>query len=118
MLEQVEQAERGLLVDGVVQLALGVQPAHALLAVAGDQRPLDRTDGASLRARGQALLPAGFLIPYFMAASFRTVMYRSTLHTHRLDKLKDEHRRTSSTVKQLLTGSFFESGLQFRINGE
>ena len=36
-----------------------MQPPHALLAVAGDQRPLDRTDGASLRTRGQALLPAG-----------------------------------------------------------
>ena len=36
-----------------------MQPPHALLAVAGDQRPLDRTDGASLRARGQALLPSG-----------------------------------------------------------
>lgn len=59
MLEQVEQAERGLLVDGVVQLALGVQPAHALLAVAGNQRPLDRAGGKPLRARGQALLPAG-----------------------------------------------------------
>lgn len=60
MLEQVEQAERGLLVDGVVQLALGVQPAHALLAVAGNQRPLDRAGGAALRTRGQAFLPTGF----------------------------------------------------------
>lgn len=60
MLEQVEQAERGLLVDRVVQLALGVQPAHALLAVAGDQRPLDCTSGMTLRACGQAFLPTGF----------------------------------------------------------
>ena len=59
LLEQVEQAERGLLVDGVVQLALGVQPAHALLTIAGDQHTLDRTSGAALRTRGQALLPAG-----------------------------------------------------------
>lgn len=50
----------GLLVDGVVQFALGVQPSHALLAVAGDQRPLDRTSGAALRTRGQAFLPTGF----------------------------------------------------------
>ena len=71
LLEQVEQAERGLLIDGVVHLALGMQPSHALLAVAGDQRALDSTGGMPLRTRGQALLPAGFLIPYFMAASFR-----------------------------------------------
>ena len=37
-----------------------MQPAHALLAVAGDQRPLDRTGGTPLRTRGQALLPTGF----------------------------------------------------------
>ena len=60
MLEQVEQAERGLLVDGVVQLALGVQPSRALLAVAGNQRPLDRAGDAAPRTRGQAFLPTGF----------------------------------------------------------
>ena len=65
LLEQVEQAERGLLVDGVVQLALGMQPSHALLAVAGDQRFLDRAGGTAFRARGQALLPAGFPHPVF-----------------------------------------------------
>ena len=37
-----------------------MQPAHALLAIAGNQRPLDRAGGAALRTRGQALLPAGF----------------------------------------------------------
>ena len=47
-----------------------MQPAHALLAVAGDQRPLDRTDGASLRARGQALLPAGFSHSVFHGGLF------------------------------------------------
>ena len=36
-----------------------MQPAHALLAVTGNQRTLDRTGGKPLRARGQALLPAG-----------------------------------------------------------
>ena len=36
-----------------------MQPPHALLAIAGDQRPLDRTGGTPLRSRGQALLPAG-----------------------------------------------------------
>ena len=36
-----------------------MQPSHALLAVTGNQRTLDRTGGAALRARGQALLPAG-----------------------------------------------------------
>ena len=51
LLEQVEQAERGLLVDGVVQLALGMQPSHALLAVAGNQRFLDRAGGTAFRAR-------------------------------------------------------------------
>ena len=60
LFEQVEQTERGLPVDGVVQFALGVQPAHALLTIAGDQRTLDRTSGAALRTRGQALLPTGF----------------------------------------------------------
>lgn len=37
-----------------------MQPSHALLAVAGDQRTLDRAGGAALRACGQALLPTGF----------------------------------------------------------
>lgn len=37
-----------------------MQPAHALLTIAGDQRTLDRTSGAALRTRGQALLPTGF----------------------------------------------------------
>lgn len=36
-----------------------MQPSHALLAVAGDQRFLDRAGGTAFRARGQALLPAG-----------------------------------------------------------
>ena len=40
-----------------------MQPAHALLAVAGDQRPLDCAGGAALRTRGQALLPTGFPHP-------------------------------------------------------
>ena len=70
MLEQIEQAERGLLVDGVVQLALGVQPAHALLAVTGNQRTLDRTGGAALRTRRQAFLPAGFPHPVFHGGLF------------------------------------------------
>lgn len=70
LLEQVEQAERGLLVDGVVQLALGVQPAHSLLAVTGDQRTLDRTGGAALRTRRQAFLPAGFPHPVFHGGLF------------------------------------------------
>lgn len=65
LLEQVEQAERGLLVDGVVQLALGMQPSHALLAVAGDQRFLDRAGGTTLRTCGQAFLPAGSPHPVF-----------------------------------------------------
>lgn len=37
-----------------------MQPTHALLPVARDQRFLERTGGTPLRARGQALLPAGF----------------------------------------------------------
>lgn len=64
-LNRSEQAERGLLVDGVVQLALGMQPSHALLAAVGDQRFLDRAGGTAFRARGQALLPAGFPHPVF-----------------------------------------------------
>lgn len=70
LLEQVEQAERGLLVDRVVQLALGMQPSHALLAVAGDQRFLDRAGGTAFRARGQALLPVGFSHPVFHGSLF------------------------------------------------
>ena len=37
-----------------------MQPTHALLAIAGDQRFLDRAGGTAFRARGQALLPTGF----------------------------------------------------------
>ena len=70
LLEQVEQAERGLLVDGVVQLALGMQPSHALLTVAGDQRFLDRAGGAAPRARGQAFLPTWFPHPIFHSGLF------------------------------------------------
>lgn len=69
-LNRSEQAERGLLVDGVVQLALGMQPSHALLAAAGDQRFLDRAGGTAFRARGQALLPAGFPHPIFHSGLF------------------------------------------------
>lgn len=47
-----------------------MQPAHALLAVAGDQRPLDRTGGTPLRARGQAFLPVGFPHPVFHDSLF------------------------------------------------
>lgn len=42
-----------------------MQPAHALLAVARNQRFLDRAGGTAFRARGQALLPAGFPHPVF-----------------------------------------------------
>lgn len=42
-----------------------MQPSQALLAVAGDQRFLDRAGGTAFRARGQALLPAGFPHPVF-----------------------------------------------------
>lgn len=42
-----------------------MQPAHALLAVARGQRFLDRAGGTAFRARGQALLPAGFPHPVF-----------------------------------------------------
>ncbi len=42
-----------------------MQPSHALLAVAGDQRFLDRAGGTAFRARGQAFLPAGFPHPVF-----------------------------------------------------
>lgn len=69
-LNRSEQAERGLLVDGVVQLALGMQPSHALLAAVGDQRFLDRAGGTAFRARGQALLPAGFPHPIFHSGLF------------------------------------------------
>ena len=69
-LNRSEQAERGLLVDGVVQLALGMQPSHALLAAVGDQRPLYRTGGTPLRARGQAFLPTGFPHPVFHGGLF------------------------------------------------
>jgi hypothetical protein len=62
-------------------VALKAANIHLTARVA---RPFVRTD--------RLFFQLGFLIPYFMATSFRTVMYRSTLHTHRLDKLKDEHR--------------------------
>lgn len=42
-----------------------MQPAHALLAVARDQRFLDRAGGTAFRMRGQALLPAGSPHPVF-----------------------------------------------------
>ena len=60
------------------------QPGINAFLTARVARPFVRAD--------RLFFQLGFLIPYFMAASFRTVMYRSTLHTHRLDKLKDEHR--------------------------
>lgn len=47
-----------------------MQPAHALLAVTGNQRTLDRTGGAAFRARGQALLPAGFSHSVFHGGLF------------------------------------------------
>lgn len=47
-----------------------MQPSHALLAVAGDQRFLDRAGGAAPRARGQALLPARFPHPVFHVGLF------------------------------------------------
>ena len=70
LFEQVKQAESGLPVDGVVQLALGMQPAHALLAIAGNQRFLDRAGGAAFVRADRLFFQLGFLIPYFMAASF------------------------------------------------
>lgn len=47
-----------------------MQPAHALLAVTGNQRTLDRTGGAALRTRRQAFLPAGFPHPVFHGGLF------------------------------------------------
>ena len=47
-----------------------MQPSHALLAVAGDQRFLDRAGGTAFRARGQALLPVGFSHPVFHGGLF------------------------------------------------
>ena len=47
-----------------------MQPAHALLTIAGDQRTLDRTGGTPLRTRGQALLPTGFSHSVFHGGLF------------------------------------------------
>ena len=47
-----------------------MQPAHALLAEARDQRFLARAGGTAFRARGQALLPAGFPHPVFHGGLF------------------------------------------------
>ena len=46
-----------------------MQPAHALLAIAGNQRFLDRAGGAAFVRADRLFFQLGFLIPYFMAAS-------------------------------------------------
>lgn len=54
LLEQVLQSEGGLAIDLVVRGFLGIaQPAHALLAVAGDKRLLYGALGFARRAGGE-----------------------------------------------------------------
>lgn len=47
-----------------------MQPPHALLAIAGNQRFLDRAGDTAFRTRGQALLPAGFSHSVFHGGLF------------------------------------------------
>lgn len=69
-----------------------MQPSHALLAVAGDQRFLDRAGGTAFRARGQALLPVGFSHPVFHGSLFSDGYVSLNIAYASVDKLKDEHR--------------------------
>lgn len=70
LFEQVKQAESGLPVDGVVQLALGMQPAHALFAVSWNQRFLMARVARPFVRADRLFFQLGFLMPYFISISF------------------------------------------------